>query len=318
MLNFEFSNIIEIVETFKTELDCYKYLESLRWGNNIVCPFCGSAEETTHFWRLKDNKTLKCSHCKMRFTAKTGTIFEETRLSLRKWFMAIFLLSSHSKGISSVQLSKDLKITQKTAWFLAHRIRHVTENFAENKEKFDKPLETDETYCGGKNKNKHQNKKVKGTQGRNTQDKTCILGFLQRKTETSSAKVLAYKIPNASGKILNNEVLNHVKEGNEIFTDEWKGYKKLHFKFKHEFICHSKKEWTRGKVHTNSIENYWSIFKRIYIGIYHHMSEKHLNRYLNTLAFRYNNMDLNSNEKFKKLLSKCQGNLSYKGLIKKQ
>src|SRR5271157_3442271 len=198
MQDFKFNSIIEIVETFKTETDCYKYLENLRWKDGVVCPICGATHETASFWRLKNGITLKCSKCKERFNVKVGTMFEETRMSLRKWFMAIFLLTSHSKGISSMQLAKDLKITQKSAWFLAHRIRQVTENFIENENKFDLPTEIDESYIGGKNKNKHNDKKIEGVQGRNTEDKTAVLGFMQRKTKISPAKVIAYKVENVS------------------------------------------------------------------------------------------------------------------------
>lgn len=314
MFNFRFNSILQLVETFKTELDCYKYLENIKWKDGVVCPHCGN---THKIWKLKDHKTYKCSTCLKKFNVKTNTIFEETRLSLRKWFMAIFLLTTHSKGISSIQLSKDLKITQKTAWFLAHRIRYATENFIETESKFNQPVEIDETYIGGKNKNKHKDKKIVGTQGRNVDEKTAVLGFMQRKTETSPAKVRAYKINNVSSRVLMNEVKNNVEKGNEVFTDEWLGYNNLGFHFKHQFIKHSKGQYVNGNIHTNTIEGYWSLFKRMFIGIYHLMSEKHINRYLNTLAFRYNNMELNSNEKFELLLSKCYGRLSYKGLIGK-
>lgn len=314
MINFHFENIINFVETFKTELDCYKYLEQIRWSKGIVCPHCNS---TIKFWRLKDQKTLKCSCCKKRFNVKFGTIFEETRLSLRKWFIAIFLLTSHSKGISSVQLAKDLKVTQKTAWFLAHRIRHATENFrATKKKKFDNPVEADETYVGGLNKNKHKDKKIKGSQGRNTKSKSAVLGILQRKTEDTNAQVLAYTVNSVNSHCLKNEIEGHVKHGTKVYTDEWKGYNKLKIFYKHEKIKHSLGQYVHNDIHTNTIEGFWSLFKRMFIGTYHSMKQKHLNKYLNALAFRYNNIGLNSNNLFSLFLSKCHGNLSYRELTK--
>lgn len=315
-MNFKFDSIIQLTEAFKTEFDCYKYLENLRWSNGIICPICGATHENATFWKLKNKITYKCSKCRERFNVKVGTIFEETRLSLRKWFMAIFLLTNHSKGISSVQLSKDLHVTQKTAWFLAHRIRRITENFRIDK-KFDNPVEADETYVGGKNKNRHKDKKVPGTQGRSLEDKTPVLGIIQRKTEDSKALVLAYKIDSVSKNTLNNQIENNVEVGTKIYTDEWDGYSNLKYKFKHQFIQHSKGQYVNKNIHTNTIEGFWSIFKRMFIGIYHYMSAKHINKYLNTLAFRYNNIGLNSNQRFELLLSNCYGRLTYKRLIGK-
>ncbi len=314
MVNFNFSSIIELVETFRTELDCYTYLEKIRWSNGVVCPVCGATHKEANFWRLADKKTYKCSKCRKRFNVKTGTVFQESRLSLRKWFMAIFFLTTHSKGISSVQLAKDLNIPQKTAWFLAHRIRYVAENF-KAKTKFNRPVEVDETYVGGKNRFKHKNKKVAGTQGRNTINKTAVLGFTQRKTKYSSATVLAYKVNDVSHDTLNYEVTKNVKKGIKVFTDEWRGYSKLKYQFNHQFIKHKIGNYVNGEVHTNTIEGFWSIFKRMYTGIYHYISKKHLNRYLDTLSFRYNHMKLKSSERFELFLSRCYGRLSYKELV---
>jgi len=286
----KFESILQLIEAFPTELSCYIYLESLLWYDGIVCPHCGS---THKFWRLKDQRMLKCSVCKMRFTVKTGTVFEETRLSLRKWFVAIFLISVHSKGISSVQLSKDLRITQKTAWFLNHRIRFIMNSFNEG-EKLTGIIEVDEHYAGGVEKNKHTDKKTPNNQGRSTKTKTAVFGMVERAEKDESgnkiknAKVIAYKVDNVKTKTLTNEIENNVEAGAKVMSDEYQSYRKLGYTFKHQYIRHNSAEYVRGNVHTNTIEGFWGLFKRMFIGIYHLMSNKHINRYLSALAFRYN------------------------------
>jgi transposase-like protein len=313
MLNFNFDSILSLVEAFPTEIHCYQYLESILWKDGVTCPHCGNKHK---FWRLKDGKALKCSKCRKRFNVKAGTFFEETRLSLKKWFIAIFLLTVHSKGISSVQLSKDLRITQKTAWFVAHRIRSAMSNFRTS-EKFDSTVEVDETYVGGKEKNKHKNKKTKGTQGRSLATKTAVIGILQRSekdidgNKISKANVITYKIDDVGSKSLELEVLKNVKPGTQVMSDEWGGYKDLNCHYKHEFIQHNKNEYVKGNIHTNTLEGFWSLFKRMYIGIYHMMSEQHINRYLNALAFRYNHMSDKNSDRFNLVIANCKGRLSH-------
>lgn len=321
MLDFNFDSIIELVETFPTEPHCYRYLESIVWKDGIHCPHCGNKHK---FWILKDQKTYKCSICRKRFNVKYGTFFEETRLSLKKWFIAIFLLITHSKGISSVQLAKDLKITQKTAWFVAHRIRYATQNFRLDTDKLNNTVEVDETYIGGKESNKHKSKKVKGTQGRSLKTKTAVFGAVQRAikdedgNKITPAKVIAYKVDSVNSDSLDREVLDNIEKGCNIMSDEWQGYKGLKYNFRHEFIQHNKGEYVNGEVHTNTIEGYWSLFKRMFIGIYHVISKDHINKYLDALTFRYNNIGENAKSLFDTFLSKSYGRLSYEMLTVKE
>ncbi len=185
----KFKNAIDLMQVFSSEKACLNHLKALRWNGNPYCPHCGGCEKVYEF---KDGKTFKCSDCRRKFTAKVGTIFEDSALPLQKWFFAISLVTSHKKGISSIQLSKDIGVTQKTAWFMLHRLR-----YASNTKSFNKPLknidEVNETYIGCRERNKHISKRIKGTQGRNTLTKTPVLGMIERKSNLKAMKIVNIK-----------------------------------------------------------------------------------------------------------------------------
>lgn len=296
-----FSSLLEFTEVFSTEQNCLNYLKEIRWCEGAYCPYCGC----TKVYTFKDNKNYKCAECRKRFSVKVGTIFEDTKIPLRKWFLAIYLLTAHKKGISSLQLSRDLDVTQKTAWFILHRLRYAT-----NTTSFRNPLknivDVDETYIGGKYKNKHLSKRKIGSQGRSLQDKTPVLGMVERK-----GNVIAIKLKDTKNQTITSEVVRNVIIGTKIVTDEYRAYKTLGFNFKHSFICHNQGQYVLEDTHTNTIENYWSHLKRMIIGVYHYTSEKHIQKYIDECTYRYNTRTLTEAERFNQFFLQINGRLSY-------
>lgn len=302
----QIKSFIHLIEKLQSEEDCRLFLEDVRWQGKPVCPHCGSISDK--HYKLKNDGTFKglykCKDCRSRFTVTVGTMFEGSHLSFKKWFFAIYMFLSHKKGISSVQLSKDLGITQKTAWFMLSRIRH---NFKSKvKVKFDDKTQVDETYVGGK---KRKGDKRKKTQGRSTLIKVPVMGLL------SKGKVYTIIIPKASGWVLKTIIYNMVEKGSTIITDGWKGYNGLSRDFIHKVVDHGKGEYVRNGFHTNSIEGFWSQLKRGILGIYHLVSPKHLSKYCDEFAYRYNTRDISDGERFNQFLFECYDRLKYQDLI---
>lgn len=302
-------SIIKLVDKFPSEESCREKLAQLRWNGEPFCPHCGQKNP----YRFIDGKSYKCSNkeCHKKFNVKTKTIFENSKLPLRTWFLAMYLFSAHKKGISSVQLSKYLEVTQKTAWFMMHRIRLIMNNM--NPSFFTAgTIEIDETFVGGKNKNRHWDKKVKNSQGRSFKDKTPVIGLLHRETK----QVMAFKIKDTSAKQIQPIIHKYIGEGCCVMTDEWHAYRGIELKYNHHYIDHGKGEYAKGNVTTNSIEGFWSHFKRGIIGVYHWISKKHLQRYCTEYSFRYNTKLMSEYDRMIELLSVCTDRLKYNSLIK--
>jgi transposase-like protein/ribosomal protein L37AE/L43A len=298
-----FKNILDFQKEFSTEEKCREYLEQQRWNGTPACPFCGSI----NVCRFKNGRIFKCreKQCRNKFSVTVGSIYENTKLPLTKWFLATYILAVHSKGISSLQLATWLGVTQKTAWHLNHRIREMLTDKAP--ELLDGICEVDESYIGGKESNKHAHKRtVKGGPG----NKTMVLGAIQR-----NGKVKTKVIPKTDIENISKAIGELVAPDSTMVTDEHHCYNKLYLNYNHKKINHRDKEYVRKEdilVHTNNIEGYWNILKKQIDGIHHSVSPKHLQRYCNENAFRFNHKESFQDERFADALANCNGTLKYK------
>lgn len=321
----ELRSFVDLIRYLRDEESCREFLEKHRWHGEAICPHCHCQEVDGCYkhYKLningKFNGLYKCKRCKKRFTVTVGTMFEGSHVALNDWFYAIWIFLNHKKGISSVQLAKDIGVTQKTAWFMLNRIRH---NFEDKVQvQFKEETQVDETYVGGKirkrnktiNKNKENDKNEqkitckKGAQGRSQKNKTVVMGLL------SDGMVCTITIPEASGKILKGIIRALVPKSTTVVTDGWKGYNQLHKSgYSHEVVIHKEGEYVNEKgFHTNSIEGFWSHLKRGILGIYHLVSRKHLQKYCNEFAFRYNTRHLGEIQRFAYFLPSLSKRLSY-------
>lgn len=272
-------NIIQIYKTFPTQQSCIDHLEKVRWNNKPVCPYCKSPKQTP---MTKENR-YHCNTCNMSYSVMVGTIFQNTKLDFQKWFLAVSLVLNAKKGISARQLARDIEVTKDTAWYMMMRIRKALVEYGELLEGI---IEADETYVGGKNKNRHSDKKTKGGQGRGGEDKTAVAGILER-----GGKVRARKVKDVSSKTLKSFIKQNVKKGSQLMTDEWKSYNGLSLLYGHEIVKHSMGEYVNGAIHTNTLEGFWSLLKRGVIGQYHYVTPRYLNLYVDEFCFRYNNRE---------------------------
>jgi transposase-like protein len=265
---FQFAQMFPDTETAR------KYLEGRLWPEGVVCPFCQKKDRIA----ARKGGFYRCNACLQDFTVRTGTIFERSHVPLNKWLYAMYLLLTSRKGISSLQLSKELGITQKSAWFLLHRLREAC---GDDMATLQGIIEVDETFIGGKETNRHANKKL---YSKGTQDKQAVLGMRER-----GGKAVARPIPNRTAEVLTGQIKKHVWGGSTVHTDDHAGYNDLDPRyFQHESVNHRAKEYVRGSVHTNGIESVWAVLKRGIYGVYHHTSTKHLQSYLDEFAFRLN------------------------------
>ncbi len=298
----------EAVIYFNDAANCLKYLADRRWPNGVSCPTCGRGDVT--FLANQNRWQCKSGHAKRQFTAKVGTIFQDSPLGLQKWLPAVWLIANAKNGISSYELARSLGVTQKTAWFMLHRIREAMKNGSIMKVggKIGGPAEIDETFIGGKSKNMHAVRRNSLKLGLKGDHKTIVMGMLERNTRQVRAKV----IPNVKRETLQKEILANVERKSRIHTDAYAGYDGLKVRdFVHETVTHIE-EYVRGEVHTQGIENFWSLLKRGLNGTYVAVEPYHLDRYVTEQVFRYNNRatknnPLNDLDRFSLLLSQVSG-----------
>ena len=262
---------------------CVEFLASLRWPDAVKCPACEQKRATF----LKTRRIWKCKECGRQFSVKLGTIFEDSPVPLDKWLTAVWLVVNCKNGVSSYELAKDLGITQKSGWFMLHRIREALKRHTWDNSKLGGPnseVEIDETFVGGKAKNMHKARRIRYEQGGGHHGKTVVMGLFDREQR----KIRATVVPNVKRETLQNEVLNNVKYGTKVYTDDAVGYDKLRWRYIHETVNHAE-QYVKGSVSTNSLENFWSLFKRNLRGTYVSVEPFHLERYLDEQVWRFNN-----------------------------
>jgi transposase-like protein len=301
----EFKTLKDLMNHFNDESVCRAYMEEMRWRGNVICPFCNASKP----YKLRDGKTYRCKDktCRKDFTVTIKTVFENSKVKLSTWLSALYVLTGHKKGISSHQLARDLGITQKTAWFVNHRLRLILN------EPEPKPLENiveiDETYVGGKFENMNRGRRKKW-QEKGTDNKVPVMGLLQRDGKARLTVIGA--------KTFKDIVRDNVDNKALVITDSHLSYIGLSNEYAgHESVNHSIQEYKRGIVHTNSVEGFFSLFKRTIFGTYHAVSPKHLHRYCAESSYRFNFRKIKDADRFRMAISSTKGRLKYKNLIEK-
>ena len=281
-MNQEPKTLQEAIVYFSNLDNCIDYIAIRRWPNGVICPICGSTKVSAF---NPTRRTWKCGshHARREFSVKVGTVMEDSPIGLDKWMMATWMVTNCKNGISSYEIGRDVKVTQKSAWFMLHRIRlAMQDEFFGSK--LGGEVEEDETFIGGKARNMHKSKKIgKGYQHRGIVNKTIVMGMLER-----GGRVRTKVVEDREKQTLHAHVAECIAEGTNVYSDEWGPYNGLDEKFVHQVINHAEK-YVDGRVHTNGLENFWSLLKRGISGTYVSVEPFHLFRYLDEQMFRFNN-----------------------------
>ena len=305
MIDFsKFNSLFSISNYFSTDDICKQTIIESRWGvgdaQDVICPYCGK-----HHCHISKSGRFHCTGCNKNFSCTVGTIFENTKITLRKWFMAMYLISSHKKGISSHQLARDIEVTQKTAWYMLQKVRSL---FAQSdNDALKGEVECDEVYIGGREKWKHQSMRTPNTQGRSTKTKTPIFGMMER-TEIINEKGEAEFMSNVRAMVVDKTdratlepiIEQFIAEGSTVFTDELNAYNHLGENgYEHKICNHGALQFVCDDVvYTNNIEGFWSHFRRMISGCYHDVSDEHLQSYIDEACFRWNTRKTSQSERF--------------------
>jgi hypothetical protein len=303
MINKDFKSILDLIKVFPNEQACIDHLEFLRWNSNVISPF----DAISKVYKCKGNK-YRCKNTGKYFNVKTDTLFDNTKIELQKWFLAIWIVTSHKKGISSLQLGRDLNITQKSAWFMLQRIRNCFGIV--NNDGLDNEVEADETYVVGKNKNRQNVKKKIVPHSESAKNKTPVFGMIEK-----NEKLNANDLDNIGCVTLTREIIANIKESGSLYTDEWLGYKGVSRIHSHSILINNQIQYLNGRVHTNKIDGFWSLLKKGVFGIYHFTSKKHIQMYIDEFIFRYNTRQTTKAVRFSMLLANTENRLTYKELI---